>query len=157
MRMKIWKRLHTKCIFLDIPLPDKDAVLHFVAEAFANRGIVEDADALYDGLKAREETMSTGIGGGIGLPHALSDTGDAALLLIRCAEPVEFESLDSSPVQVIVALVVPEGKPDLHLQMLASLARLCQYPGFLKAVRDAQDPNGLFDAIKQLEETISFH
>jgi len=156
--MKIWNRLHTKRIFLDVPLPDKDAVLQFVAEAFASRGIVKDADSLYDGLKAREETMSTGIGGGIGLPHALSaETQDPALLLVRCSEPVDFESLDALPVQVIVALVVPEGKADLHLQMLASLARLCQYPGFLRTVQDAKDPKALFDSIKQLEETISFH
>lgn len=156
--MKIWNCLHTKRIFLDIPLPDKDAVLQFVAEAFANRGIVKDADLLYDGLRAREETMSTGIGGGIGLPHAMSnDTNDAAVLLVRCSEPVDFESLDAVPVKVIVALVAPEGKPDLHLQLLASLARLCQYPGFLKTVQDATDPKALFDSIKQLEETISFH
>ncbi len=156
--MKIWNRLHTKRIFLDVPLPDKDAVLQFVAEAFANRGIVKDADILYDGLKAREETMSTGIGGGIGLPHAMSnDTKEAAVLLVRCSEPIDFESLDAVPVKVIVALVAPEGKPDLHLQILASLARLCQYPGFLKAVQQAKDPKTLFNAIRQLEETISFH
>jgi PTS system nitrogen regulatory IIA component len=156
--MKIWNCLHTKRIFLDVPLPDKDAALQFVAEAFANREIVKDADLLYDGLRAREETMSTGIGGGIGLPHAMSnDTSDAAVLLIRCSEPVDFESLDGVPVKVIVALVVPESKPDLHLQILASLARLCQYPGFLKTVQEAKDPQTLFDAIKQLEETISFH
>ncbi|OPX38809.1 MAG: hypothetical protein DRG82_00325 [Deltaproteobacteria bacterium] len=156
--MKIWNCLHTKRIFLDVPLPDKDAVLQFVAEAFASRGIVKDADSLYDGLKAREDTMSTGIGRGIGLPHAMSnDTHDAAVLLVRCSEPVDFESLDAVPVKVIVALVVPEGKPDLHLQMLASLARLCQYPGFFKTVQDAKDPKALFDSIKQLEETISFH
>jgi PTS system nitrogen regulatory IIA component len=156
--MKIWNCLHTKRIFLDVPLPDKDAALQFVAEAFANREIVKDADLLYDGLRAREETMSTGIGGGIGLPHAMSnDTSDAAVLLIRCLEPLDFESLDGVPVKVIVALVVPESKPDLHLQILASLARLCQYPGFLKTVQEAKDPQALFDAIKQLEETISFH
>jgi mannitol/fructose-specific phosphotransferase system IIA component (Ntr-type) len=156
--MKIWDRLHTKRIFLDVPLPDKDAVLQFIAEAFANRGIVKDADVLYDGLKAREETMSTGIGGGIGIPHAMSnETGDAAVLLIRCTEPVEFESLDAAPVKIIVALVVPEGKPDLHLQILASLARLCQYPGFFKTVQEAKNPKALFEAIKRLEESISFH
>lgn len=153
--MKIWNLLHRKRIFLDVPLPDKDAVLQFIAEAFANRGIVKDPDLLYDGLKAREETMSTGIGGGIGIPHAVnSEAMEPALLLVRFSEPIEFESLDAVPVKVVAALVVPENKPDLHLQILASLAKLCQYPGFLKTVRDAEDPQVLFDAIKQLEETI---
>ena len=156
--MKIWNCLHRKRIFLDVPLPDKDAVLQFIAEAFASRGIVKDADILFDGLKAREETMSTGIGGGIGIPHTISsETKDPAILVLKCSEPVDFESLDAIPVEVIVALVVPENKPDLHLQILASLARLCQYPGFLKTVQKAKDPNTLLDAIKQLEETISFH
>ncbi len=154
--MKIWNCLHTKCIFLDVPLPDKDAVLQFIAEACASRGIVKDADILFDGLKAREETMSTGIGGGIGIPHTISsETKDPAILLIKCSDPVDFESPDAIPVEVIVALVVPENKPDLHLQILASVARLCQYPGFLKTVQNAKEPNALLDAIKHLEETIS--
>ena len=48
--MEICKRLDTERIFLDIPLPDKDAVLRFAAEAFAVSGIVADADTLYDGI-----------------------------------------------------------------------------------------------------------
>lgn len=156
--MEIWNRLHTKRIFLDIPLNDKDAVLRFIAEAFTARGIVRDADLLYDRMKEREETMSTGIGKGIGIPHAIShEAADAAALLIRLAPPLDFEALDAVPVWIVIALVTPENQPDLHLRILASLAKLCQYPGFPLTVRDARDPENLLNEIRRLEEQIAFH
>ncbi len=156
--MKILNLLHSKRIFFDVPLPDKEAVLWFVAEAFATRGIVKDADLLYEGIKEREETMSTGIGGGIGIPHAISEEAEApAILLLRLAQPLEFEALDGVPVEVVVSLVVPENQTELHLQILAALARLCQAPGFLQAVREAGDPASLFEKIKRLEENSAFH
>jgi len=156
--MKIFNLLHTKLVFLDIPLPDKEAVLRFVAEAFATRGIVKDADLLYEGIKEREETMSTGIGGGIGIPHAISGEAEApAILILRLAQPLDFGALDGFPVDVVVALVVPENRTELHLQILAALARICQAPGFRRAVRDARDPASLFEEIRRLEEDIPFH
>jgi nitrogen PTS system EIIA component len=156
--MKILDLLETKRIFFHVPLADKEALLWFVAEAFATRGIVKDADLLYEGIKAREETMSTGIGGGLAIPHAISGEAEApAILILRLAQPLDFEALDGVPVDVVVSLVVPENQTELHLQILAALARLCQSPGFLQAVRDAGDPASLFEKIRRLEEDISFH
>ena len=67
--MKIWKNLRTENIFLDVPLPDKKAALRFVADVCTKNGIATDADAIFKGLNQREQTMSTGIGNGIGFPH----------------------------------------------------------------------------------------
>ncbi len=156
--MKILDLLHIKRIFFDVPLADKEALLWFVAEAFATRGVVKDAEMLYEGMKEREETMSTGIGGGIGIPHAISGEAEApAVLILRLAQPLDFEALDGVPVDVVVALVVPEHQTELHLQILAALARICQAPGFRRAVRDAGDPASLFEEIRRLEEDIPFH
>ncbi len=156
--MKIWNRFHIGRIFLDVPLLDKDDVLRFISEAFASEGLVSDSTMLYHGLCEREKTLTTGIGGGIGIPHAISgETEDVALLLIRLANPVDFESLDAQPVQIILGLVAPETKPDLHLRVLAALARLCQAPGFMNAVKDATDKETLLKEIKGIEEKMAFH
>jgi nitrogen PTS system EIIA component len=156
--MKLFNLLHTKRIFFDVHLADKEALVWFVAEAFATRGIVKDAEMLYEGIKEREETMSTGIGGGIGIPHAISGEAAApAILILRLAQPLDFGALDGVPVDVVVSLVVPENRTELHLQILAALARLCQTPGFARAVRDAEDPESLFEEIRRLEEDIDSH
>ncbi|MBN2688972.1 MAG: PTS sugar transporter subunit IIA [Deltaproteobacteria bacterium] len=156
--MKISTYLRTEHIFLRTPLPDKDAVLRFVADTCAEIGLVSDADTLYDGMRKREETMSTGIGGGIGFPHTTSrEARDACVILIRLAEPVDFEALDTLPVDLIIALVIPENQTALHLGILAGASRLCLKPEFLKAVRKAENPEKLFNTIVSIEDKMPFH
>ena len=156
--MKIWKRLRTEHIFLDVVLPDKDMVLHFAADAFARDGIVRNAATLYDGMKVREGIMSTGIGDGIGIPHtSSSEAKDAAALLIRLADPIDFEALDGLPVDVVLALVIPENEMTLHLRILAAISRLRRNTEFCRTVRQIQDPGKLLEEIRNLEEQMAFH
>ncbi len=151
--MDICKELDIHRIFLDVPLADKDDILRFAAEAFVAGGIVSDADTFYDGLKEREDTMSTGIGKGIAIPHAASpDTKLPAILVIRLADPLDYDAIDGAPVKVVIALAAPEHDPDLHLRMLSSLAGLCQHPGFMTAVQSAQTPKALLKSLKTMEE-----
>ncbi len=156
--MKIWNRLKPEYIFLNVFLPDKDAVFEFVAETFAQKGIVKDADKLCEGLNKREEVMSTGIGKGIGIPHTTSsEAANATILLIRLINPIDFESLDALPVDIILPIVVPEYKTGLHLQILAGLSRLCRNPEFTESIRHAENSEQLLEQIKDVEESISFH
>ncbi len=156
--MKICKRLRTEHIFLNIDLPDKDTVLKFVAGAFVKSGIVQDADALFKGLKHRERTMSTGVGGGICFPHASSsEAKEASILLIRLNSPVDYDSLDDLPVDIVLALVVPENETTLHLQILAGISRLCRRTDFLDTVRHHTDSKLLWEDISNLENDMAFH
>jgi PTS system nitrogen regulatory IIA component len=156
--MKIYKRLSAERIFLNVSLKDKDEVIGFVADAFARDGVVTHARLLYDSLIEREETMSTGIGNGIGIPHAVSgEARDPAVLLIRLADSIDFEALDRLPVDIILALVVPENQTHLHLQILAGISRLCKRGEFLDFVRQTQNVNDLWEGIKRIEEEIAFH
>ncbi len=156
--MKIYTYLQTEHIFLHAALPDKEAVLRFVADTCMKRGIVRDADTLYEGMQKREQTMSTGIGDGIGFPHTTSsDARDAFVLLIHLAKPIDFEALDKLPVDIIMALVIPENQTSLHLSILAGVSRLCKMTEFLQAVRKADNPEKLCEAITSLEEQKPFH
>ncbi|QTA81392.1 Phosphotransferase system EIIA 2 domain-containing protein [Desulfonema limicola] len=156
--MKIWKYLKQNHIFLDTMLTDKDAVFRFVAETCENEDIVTKASVLYDAMIARENTMSTGIGKGIGLPHAVTwDTEDPAVLFIRPAIPMDFDALDSQPVDLILAMIIPGNRINLHLQILAGISRLCKNNTFLKMLRTAQDSRELWHDIQELEEKMAFH
>lgn len=156
--MKIYKRLSAENIFLNVPLNDKDEVIHFVADTFARIGQVPHARLLYDSLMARENTMSTGIGNGVGVPHAVSrEVREPSMLLIRLADCIDFEALDGLPVDIILALVVPDHQTHLHLQILAGISRLCKRAEFLDSVRQAHNAKDLWKGIKQIEEKIAFH
>jgi PTS system nitrogen regulatory IIA component len=156
--MKIYKRLRAEHIFLNVPLKDKDEVIHFVADTFARNGLVTHARLLYDSLIERENTMSTGIGNGIGIPHAVSgEARDPSVLLIRLADSIDFEALDRLPVDIILALVVPDNQTHLHLQILAGISRLCKRAEFLDFVRQTHNASDLWQGIKRIEEEIAFH
>ncbi len=156
--MKIYKHLKTEHILLDVSRADKDAVIRFVAETFARIHVVKDAQQLFDNMQARENTMSTGIGRGVGIPHAASlETTAPALVLVRLQKPIDFKALDHHPVDIILALVVPENQTSLHLQLLAGISRLCENAEFLNLVRNADSSEDLRNGIKLLEQKMAFH
>jgi len=151
--MKVWHFLRAEGIFLNVDLPDKEAVIRFAADTFARHGVVENPELIYATMKAREEILSTGIGNGIGIPHADSaEATDGALLLMRLANPIDFGALDALPVDIVLAVVVPDNKSVLHLQILAGISRLCRNTDFLRAVREAGTPRSLLEKIKDMEK-----
>ena len=156
--MKILNHLKAKNIFLNQLLPGKNETIRFAADNFAKNGAVKNADDLYRGMMKRENTMSTGIGGGIGLPHTTSiEAEDAAVILIRLAEPIKFDSIDDRPVDIVLALVIPENRKSLHLQLLAGVSRLCKNSDFLDAVRQESSSEILWQKINELEKKMAFH
>ncbi len=156
--MKIYRFLNKETIFLDHSVTDKDSILRFVANAYMKQGLVKDAEKLYGGMKARELTMSTGIGKGIGIPHTTStEAKDASVQLIRLQNPIDFEALDNVPVDIILAIVIPEGRKTLHLQILARVARLCQFSEFISLIKRSKNQETLYNDIVRMEDTIAIH
>ena len=85
----------------------------------------EDRDVVLAALRQREETMSTGIGFGIAIPHASSDrVGEVIAAFGRSMSGIEFDSLDNAPVRFIVLFVVPRDQFQVHLRTLAAIAKL---------------------------------
>jgi mannitol/fructose-specific phosphotransferase system IIA component (Ntr-type) len=84
----------------------------------------EDRDVVLGALRAREETMSTGIGFGIAIPHASSDRVEKVVAAFgRSSKGIEFDSLDNLPVKFIVLFVVPKDQFQTHLRTLAAIAK----------------------------------
>ena len=84
----------------------------------------EDRESILASLKQREETMSTGIGFGIAIPHASSDRIDQVVACFgRSSTGIEFDALDNAPVNFVVLFVVPKNQFQTHLRTLASIAK----------------------------------
>jgi mannitol/fructose-specific phosphotransferase system IIA component (Ntr-type) len=84
----------------------------------------DDRDLVLAALRQREETMSTGIGFGIAIPHASSDrVGEVVAAFGRSLKGIEFDSLDNAPVKFIVLFVVPKDQFQTHLRTLAAIAK----------------------------------
>lgn len=78
---------------------------------------------VFDCLFAREKLGSTGLGQGVAIPHGrLAGVKQAVAAFIRLKEPIEFESPDNKPVQLVFAMIVPEDANSQHLEVLSQLA-----------------------------------
>ena len=84
----------------------------------------EDRDSILASLKQREETMSTGIGFGIAIPHCSSDRLEEVVAAFgRSTTGIEFDALDNAPVKFVVLFIVPKNQFQTHLRTLASIAK----------------------------------
>src|SRR5256714_8803124 len=84
----------------------------------------EDRESILASLKQREETMSTGIGFGIAIPHCSSERlNDVVAAFGRSSSGIEFDALDNAPVKFVVLFIVPKNQFQTHLRTLASIAK----------------------------------
>lgn len=85
----------------------------------------DDRTTIAEAVKKREKSMSTGIGYGIGIPHASTDLVSEIVGIVGVSRiGVNFESLDAKPVKVVVLFLAPHGQVQAHLSKLASIAKL---------------------------------
>ncbi|VFQ44119.1 PTS sugar transporter subunit IIA [Desulfoluna butyratoxydans] len=151
--MKIRECLDVNHIYVGVHLPGKDDVLAFLADKAAASGLAADAPTLLSGFREREESFTTGIGLGIALPHTTSPLCTrTTLFLLRLTRPVDFDSIDDEPVDVVLALIIPTTNPSEHLQILARTARLCKQQAFPEAIRRSPDAGTLWETIRRIEK-----
>ena len=100
-------------------------------------------------VKKRESSMSTGIGFGIGIPHASTDLiYEVVGALGRSMKGVNFDALDNQPVNLVMLFLVPQGQFQKHLHTLASIAKLLHNKEFRQALEAAPDAEAMYAIIK---------
>ena len=100
-------------------------------------------------VKKRETSMSTGIGFGIGIPHASTDLIEEVVgALGRSKKGVNFDALDNQPVNLVMLFLVPQGQFQKHLHTLANIAKLLHKAEFRQALEQAPDAEAMLEIIK---------
>ncbi|HKZ96917.1 MAG TPA: PTS sugar transporter subunit IIA [Hyphomicrobiaceae bacterium] len=120
----------------------KQALQDLSARAADMTGL--EARDIYDTLLQRERLGSTGLGRGIAIPHVKFKTLEGIVCLFaRLSEPIDFESHDDEPVDLIFLLLAPEHASGDHLKALARISRLVREPATLELLRSAPDAASL--------------
>jgi mannitol/fructose-specific phosphotransferase system IIA component (Ntr-type) len=110
----------------------------------------ENLDAISAVVKKRESSMSTGIGFGIGIPHASTDLiSEVVGSLGRSRSGVNFDALDNQPVNLVMLFLVPQGQFQKHLHTLANIAKLLHKAEFRQALEQAPDADTMLRIIKE--------
>jgi fructose-specific PTS system IIA-like component len=120
----------------------KEEVIREMVGALFSFGRAERPDLLEEAVWAREDTYSTGFGGGFAIPHCKTDEVSAnSIVVLRLAQPVIWGSLDGEPVDIVIMMAIrarDHGKE--HMKTLARLSRLVMRDEFRALLRQEQDP-----------------
>ena len=120
----------------------RSALRQLSAHAAAATGL--DQNALLDSLLEREQLGTTGIGRGVAVPHARTSLPRMQGVLARLASPIDFDSIDDRPVDIIFLLLAPEQANAEHLKALSRIARLVRAERVQEAMRGATTAEALF-------------
>jgi len=121
----------------------KQALQELSARAAALTDVSERA--IFETLLERERLGSTGVGQGIAIPHGkLAQLKKLHGLFARLETPIDFESVDDQPVDLVFLLLAPETAGADHLKALARISRLLRNPAVVEKLRASDDPAALF-------------
>jgi len=150
--MTISALLSPQSIFLDTEITSKKKLLELIANIVADRTQLSES-AIYNNLLNRERLGSTGLGLGFAVPHARLENLDHTMgFLFRLKDPVNFESPDNQPVDLVFTIVIPEQATEEHLIILSSLASIFSRPEVCEAIRSAASKEEIAQIIESAEQ-----
>ena len=150
--MKILEVLQKEAILEDLVSTDKKGILEELVAPVAKVANVSE-DGLVKVLLERERLGSTGIGGGVGIPHGkLKNLENIVLGFGLSRNGVDFESMDGKPTHVFFLLVTPENSTGLHLKMLARISRLLKDESFKERLISASNQEEILSVIQEEDE-----
>ncbi len=137
--MKIRDLLAVESIDLNGKAANKNEALDRMVELMAKSGKLSDVEKYRDGVYAREEESTTGIGEGIAIPHCKSSAvkrpGLAAMVV---KDGVDFDALDGEKVNILFLIAAPDTKDNVHLDVLSKLSVLLMDESFVNGLKNAK-------------------
>ena len=150
--MKICDCLREDRIRLELTAKNKEEAIQAVARTLEHCDEVVDFRSFVKEVFEREVLQSTGIGGGIAIPHARTDSVSKFVIAIgRMTEAVPFDAVDKKPVRLIVLMGARKAEIGAYLKILARLMRLLRRDEFVQALLDASEPSDVIAAFEEAE------
>lgn len=146
--MLISDLLSPESICCDVHSSSKKRLLEIISQQLARNSEDLSAREIFESLCARERLGSTGLGKGVAIPHGrVKGNRSIQASFIRLKKPLQFDSADGEPVDLLFAMTVPENCNEDHLKLLAQVAELFSDPELLKALREAKSSSSLLQLL----------
>lgn len=147
--MQVAELLDTDRISCNSQAASKKRVLEQLSQLIAGSQGGLTSNQVFDSLLSRERLGSTGLGRGVAIPHGrLKDNENTIAAFIKLEQGVDFDAVDSEPVDLLFALLVPEHSTEEHLQLLAQLAEMFSDKAFVQRLRNCADAATLLNTLK---------
>jgi len=147
--VKIGQFIPRENVRIDFEVSDKADFFRKAVDVIREKRPEFDGERLVTLLEEREETMSTGIGHGIAIPHVMYNQCHAhEIFLFRLKTPIDFSSLDGNPVSLLILMIGAESPSNIvNLQILAKLALLTKRQDFIQSLMEAPSRDELYETL----------
>ena len=150
--MDITKFINENSIFVDFESKSKKNVLENISHEMSN-GNTKEKDLIFEKLYEREKLGTTAFGNGIAIPHArIPDLKEPKVIIIKLLDAINFEAIDGEKVDLIISLIVPDKKNDLHVKLLAKIAELLENKTFRLKIREAANVKDILSVVKNFKQ-----
>ena len=133
-----------------ISISSKKRALETISEIFTDSCEGVQTNDVLDKLIERERLGTTGFGHGVAIPHGrIPNLQDAAITVLVLQQAIDFDAIDSKPVDIIFSLLVPMEATEEHLQILSQVAEMLRNPETLDLLRNAHSKEAVLNIINQ--------
>ena len=150
--MRLTEILQTDCLKVPLAGTDKESAITELVDSLDAAGVLQDRDTVLNAVLTREKTRSTGIGSGIAIPHGKCGAVKELVMAIGITkQPIDFQSVDSHPVKIILLLVSPADQTGPHIQALARISRVMLDDNFKTKLENAKSVEEAEHLLKEKE------
>ncbi|WP_240386237.1 PTS sugar transporter subunit IIA [Balneola vulgaris] len=145
--------MDTKSILSELEVENKNDLISKLVQTLAHKVDTSFLPEIEEAVFERESVMSTGVGKGLAIPHGKSkniEENYAAFAVLK--QPLEFDSIDGQPVNMVFLLVGPDSKNSLHIKLLSRISRLMNSSSFRDKIVSCTNSQQILDAFKEEEE-----
>lgn len=148
--------LSARSVRVHLPGGSKEEVLDALIALVLEDARVVDPAGVRRAVLEREAMMSTGVGKGLGLPHAKTDAVRGMVAAFATtATPVPFDAIDEEPVQLLFLLVGPEGARSEHIKTMSRISRLMNEAEFREQLLEAESPEAIITLFEESERNLA--
>ncbi|MFT4074888.1 MAG: PTS IIA-like nitrogen regulatory protein PtsN [Asticcacaulis sp.] len=145
--------LDRRAILGNVSVNSKRQALQMVADVAA-RLLAVDATEVHQALLDREKLGSTGVGLGVAVPHAeIRGLERMHGIFVRLDNPVDYDSIDDMPVDLIFALLAPENAGTEHLRALAKVSRVLRQKDLREQLRKTENTDALYALLTDIADS----
>ncbi|MCI0330399.1 MAG: PTS sugar transporter subunit IIA [candidate division Zixibacteria bacterium] len=152
--MKLSKFCGEELISLELKAKNKEEAMQELVALAARSKLVRDEKELLSAVLEREKLVTTGVGYGVGFPHAKTKaTRGVVIAFGRSKEGIEFEAMDKKPVHLFFLIAAPEDAIGAHLNVMAQLSFIMKDEKNRKRFMDVKSPGEVLEALDRAAET----
>jgi len=151
--MNIYSLLNKSTILANLKVSSKEDLINEMVNTLSGLVDEDQLEEIRRSVLEREEIMSTGVGKSLAIPHGKVksiESNYASFAILE--EPIDYDSIDGKPVQLVFLLVGPEAKNSVHIKLLSRISRLMNSTTFREELEKCETPQEIYNTFHKEEE-----